>query len=279
MTLYLVGTPIGHRGDMTPRAREVLGEVRTVACEDTRRCRKLFAWLELPAPTLVAFHDHNADESLPRLVERLERGEDVALVTDAGMPAIQDPGYRLVVAARAAGVAVVPVPGPSAFLLALAASGLPSDRFTFLGFAPRKGRTVWWRAALARSETMVVYEAPTRVSATVAEIARIDPKRPLCLAREMTKIHEEFVTGTAEELAETLAARERILGECALVVAGTTTEEGRAAPWPEALAALRASAVGHRLSARDLVDVLSSAYPDARNAIYREVVHAAEQAT
>jgi 16S rRNA (cytidine1402-2'-O)-methyltransferase len=279
MTLYLVGTPIGHRGDMTPRAREVLGEVRTVACEDTRRCRKLFAWLELPAPMLVAFHDHNADESLPRLVERLERGEDVALVTDAGMPAIQDPGYRLVVAARAAGVAVVPVPGPSAFLLALAASGLPTDRFTFLGFAPRKGRTVWWRAALARSETMVVYEAPTRVSATVAEIAQIDPKRPLCLARELTKVHEEFVTGTAEELAETLAARERILGECALVVAGTTTEEGRAAPWPEALAALRASAVGRRLSARDLVDVLSSAYPDARNAIYREVVHAAEQVT
>jgi 16S rRNA (cytidine1402-2'-O)-methyltransferase len=271
LTLYLVGTPIGHRGDMTPRAREVLGAATTVACEDTRTCRKLFAWLELPAPRLVAFHDHNVEEALPGLMARLEGGEDVALVTDAGMPAIQDPGYRLVVAARAANVPVVPVPGPSALLLALAASGLPTDRFTFLGFAPRKGRTSWWRAALARSETVVVYEAPTRVAATVAEIARIDPARPLCLARELTKIHEEFVTGAAGEVSRALAARERIQGECVLIVAGSEGEEERAATWPAALAALRASEVGRRLSSRDMVDVLACAYPDARNAIYRAV--------
>ena len=278
MTLYLVGTPIGHRGDMTPRAREVLGAVATVACEDTRTCRKLFAWLDLPVPTLVAFHDHNASAVLPGLMSRLERGEDVALVSDAGMPAIQDPGYQLVVAAREAGVPVVPVPGPSALLLALAASGLPTDRFAFLGFAPRKGRTVWWRAALARGETVVVYEAPTRIAATVAEIARIDPARRLCLARELTKVHEEFVTGTADEVARALAARERILGECVLVVAGSGAEEGRAVPWREALTCLHASGVAPRLSSRDVVDVLACAYPDARNAIYR-AVHAEGEAT
>lgn len=271
MTLYLVGTPIGNRGDMSARAREVLGTVGVVACEDTRTCRKLFAWLDLPAPELVAYHDHNAGAVLPGILERLVAGQDVALVSEAGMPAIQDPGYRLVRAARKAGVPVVPIPGPSALVVALAASGLPTDRFAFLGFAPRKGRDAWWRDALARAETVVVYEAPTRVATTVETIARIDPERPVSIARELTKLHEEFLGGAAEVLAAELAARGELRGECVLVVGGSPDERGGAVPWSEALDGLRASAAGARLSAREIVEVLACAYPRARNAIYRAV--------
>jgi 16S rRNA (cytidine1402-2'-O)-methyltransferase len=271
MTLYLVGTPIGNQGDMSPRGRGVLASVLLVACEDTRTCRKLFSWLDLPAPELVPYHDRNAERVLPGILARLVAGVDVALVTDAGMPAIQDPGYRLVVAARGRGIPVVPVPGPSAFLLALAASGLPTDRFAFLGFAPRKGREAWWREALEREETVVVYEAPTRAARTAAQVAALAPDRPVCLARELTKVHEEFVGGSARAVAEELAGRERILGECVLVVGGTPAAGGRARPWPEALAALRAGGEAARVSDRDLVEVLAAVYPGERNAIYRAV--------
>ncbi len=271
-TLWLVGTPIGNRGDLTPRAREVLGRVGLVACEDTRTCRALFSWMGVPAPELVAYHDHNAEAVAPGLVARVLAGENLALVTDAGMPAIQDPGYRLVVAAREAGLPVVPVPGPSALVLALAASGLPTDRFAFLGFAPRRGREAWWADAVARPETVVVYEAPTRVADTLAAIAAAAPVRAVCLAREITKVHEEFVTGTAREVTDELAGREgRLRGECVIVVAGAAEEPARARPWHEALRELRRDRTGATLSDRGLVDVLSAIYPGERNAIYRAV--------
>jgi len=270
--LYLVGTPIGNRGDMTSRARQVLAEVPAVACEDTRTCRRLFAWLDVPMPDVIAYHDHNIDTALPTVIARLEIGDDVALVTDAGMPAIQDPGYRLVVGARQRGIEVVPVPGPSALLIALAASGLPTDRFAFLGFAPRRGRESWWREALTRLETIVVYEAPGRVEATAAAITGLAPDRPVCLARELTKLHEEFVIGTAEEVSRSLEGREEpVKGECVLVVGGAGTSDGAALPWPTALARLEASRAGHTMSARDRVEVMACAYPAARNAIYRAV--------
>ena len=271
-TLWLVGTPIGNRGDLAPRAREVLGRVGLVACEDTRTCRVLFSWMDVPCPELVAYHDHNAETAAPGLVARILAGEDVALVTEAGMPAIQDPGYRLVVAAREVGVPVVPVPGPSALVLALAASGLPTDRFAFLGFAPRRGREAWWAGAVTRPETVVVYEAPTRVADTLAAIAAAAPERGVCLAREITKVHEEFVTGTARDVVAQLAAREgRLRGECVIVVAGAAEEPARARPWREALGELRRDRTGVTLSARGLVDVLAAVYPGERNAIYRAV--------
>jgi 16S rRNA (cytidine1402-2'-O)-methyltransferase len=271
--LWLVGTPIGNLGDLAPRAREVLARARVVACEDTRTCRALYSWMGNPAPELVAYHDHNAEAVAPSLVARLAAGEDVAVVSEAGMPAIQDPGYRLVVAARRAGIRVVPVPGPSAPLLALAASGLPTDRFAFLGFAPRKGRAAWWAEALARAETHVVFEAPTRVPATLEAIAAADPERRICLAREITKLHEEFLSGRAREVADELAAREgRLRGECVIVVAGAGEGRApRARPWTDALRALRADRTGGGLSARALTDVLACVYPGERNAIYRAV--------
>lgn len=277
-TLYLVGTPIGHRGDMTERARSVLAEVPLVACEDTRTCRKLFAWLQVPAPELLVYEDHSAERATSRVLERLEEGEDVALVSEAGMPAIQDPGYRLVSEARRRGFAVVPVPGPSALLLALAASGLPTDRFAFLGFAPRRGREAWWGEALSRRETVVVYESPRRVAATVSAIAAVDPGRPLVLARELTKVHEEFVDGTAEEVeAEITGRAEPLRGECVIVVQGTGAPGASAVPWPDALGRLRALEIGRSLSRRDLVEILSAAYPGERNAIYA-AVHDAQEA-
>ncbi|MGH7571934.1 MAG: 16S rRNA (cytidine(1402)-2'-O)-methyltransferase [Gemmatimonadota bacterium] len=276
-TLYLVGTPIGHREDMAERARSVLAKVPLVACEDTRTCRKLFAWLELPVPELLVYEDHSAERAMPRLLERLEGGADVALVSEAGMPAIQDPGFRVVSEARRRGFAVVPVPGPSAFLLALAASGLPTDRFTFLGFAPRRGREAWWGEALGRSETIVVYESPRRVAATLAAIVAVDPERPVVLARELTKVHEEFVDGTAEEVQAEITSREEPLrGECVVVVRGAEAPRVTAIPWPEALDRLRSLEVGRSLSRRDLVEVLSAVYPGERNAIYA-AVHAAQE--
>jgi len=272
-SLWLVGTPIGNRADLAPRAREILGRVGIVACEDTRTCLALYGWMGLKPPELVAYHDHNAGAVAPRLVARLAAGEDVALVSEAGMPAIQDPGYRLVVAAREAGIDVVPVPGPSALILALAAAGLPTDRFAFLGFAPRRGREAWWSEALERSETVVVYEAPTRVPGTLAAIAELAPERAVCLARELTKVHEEFVAGTAGSVAAELAGREgRLRGECVIVLGGTG-EAGapRPLPWREALRELRRDRTGKDLSARGLVDVLACVYPGERNAIYRAV--------
>lgn len=273
-TLYLVGTPIGNREDLAPRAKAVLGAVEAVACEDTRTCRHLYGWMGLPAPETIAYHDHNAEAALPGVIRRLEAGRDVALVSDAGMPAIQDPGYRLVVAARRAGLRVVPVPGPSAFAVALAASGLPTDRFAFLGYAPRKGRERWWRAALDRPETVVVYESPRRVADTVAAVAALAPDRPACVARELTKVHEEFVTGSAAEVARELTARDRIRGECVVLVGGAPeSREIGAVPWRRALENLEGVRVADRLTDRDKVEVLTCAYPEARNAIY-EAVHA-----
>lgn len=274
-TLYLVGTPLGNRGDLTPRSRDILAAVSVVACEDTRVCRRLFAWLGLSPPeTVLTYHDHNAAEAVPKVLDRLLAGQDVALVSDAGMPAIQDPGYRLVVAARETGLDVVPVPGPSAVVLALSASGLPTDRFVFLGFAPRRGRDGWWNETLSRGETIVVYEGPSRILATVETIARLEPERRVCVARELTKLHEEFITGEAAQVARSMAeSGSPLKGEFVLIVGGSGGSSGaRPRAWPEALEGLLESRAGRRMSARDKVEILSIVYPGERNAIY-EAIH------
>lgn len=278
-TLYLVGTPIGHQGDMSARARDALEKASLVACEDTRTCRKLFTWLGLPAPEMVVYEDHTAEGAVSRVLERIEGGESVALVSEAGMPAIQDPGYRLIAEARRRGIKVVPVPGPSALLLALAASGLPTDRFAFLGFAPRRGRARWWREALSRTETIVVYESPRRMAGTLAAIAAIDPDRPLVIARELTKIHEEFVVGTAAEVEAEVGARaDPLKGECVLVVRGGPLGDAEAVPWGEAVTRLQRLDLGRPLSRRDLVEILAAIYPGERNAIYAAIQAAGEGA-
>jgi 16S rRNA (cytidine1402-2'-O)-methyltransferase len=217
-TLYLVATPIGNLEDITLRALRILREVSVIACEDTRHTQKLLSHYEIRRP-LVSYHQHNERTRAAELVARIEQGESVALVSDAGMPLVSDPGHRLVALAIERGIAVVPVPGASALLAALAAAGMPGDEFTFAGFLPSRSgerRRALERLA-AEPRTLVLYEAPHRLRATLRGALDILGNRPAVVARELTKIHEEFVRGSLEELLAHFAAEPR--GEVTLLIA------------------------------------------------------------
>lgn len=220
--LYVVATPLGNLADLSPRAAQTLAAVAVIAAEDTRHSRPLLNHYGIRTP-LLALHEHNEAAQTGRLIERLRQGEDVALISDAGTPAISDPGQRLVAAAHAAGVSVVPLPGPCAAVAALSASGLPSARFAFEGFLP--ARAAARRAALAalveEPRTLIFYEAPHRLLDLLDDMAAVFGDRPLALAKELTKIHEAVINGDAESLKAWLRAesgRER--GEFVLVVQG-----------------------------------------------------------
>lgn len=216
--LYVVATPIGNLGDLSARAVETLTKVARVAAEDTRRTRGLLTHLGLSKP-LDRLDAHASTHDVTRVLERLLAGEDVALVTDAGTPVVSDPGTELVRVAVEAGVRIVPIPGPSAVLAALVASGLSGGSFRFLGFLPRKGSDRRDALETVRStpEVVVLFESPERTAETLADLARIMPQRRCVVARELTKMHEEFVRGTVDELARLLAERE-LLGEVTLVL-------------------------------------------------------------
>lgn len=228
-TLYLVATPIGNLGDITARAVEVLRSVEVIACEDTRHSRILLDanGISTPTTSLPAFAE---GERAERLVERLKSGASIALISDAGSPAISDPGERLVAECVAAGLAIVPIPGPSAVIAALSASGLPTSRFHFLGFLPRQ--TGEARAMLDEvaglSATLVLYESPRRVVETLALLREALGDRRACVARELTKRHETFVRGTLSSVRDVMSAGE-VLGEIAIVVEGRQL----AARWSE----------------------------------------------
>jgi 16S rRNA (cytidine1402-2'-O)-methyltransferase len=220
-TLYVVATPLGNLGDLSQRAIETLRRVPIVAAEDTRRVRGLLSHLDAH-PRVLSFHAHSPERRQAALVELLAVGSDVALVTDAGTPAVSDPGASLVQAARQAGFNVVPIPGPSAVGAALSAAGLPADRYLFLGFIPRKGRE---RDRLLRLTaespwTTVLYEAPGRLADLLIDLSELaGGTRPAVVARELTKVHEEFRAGTLAELASYYGESEP-RGEVTLVVAG-----------------------------------------------------------
>lgn len=220
-TLYVVGTPIGNLGDMTYRAVEILRGVGVIAAEDTRTTRKLLQHYEIHTP-LISFFEHNAAARIEPLLDRLTR-DDVALVSDAGMPGISDPGYELVTAAVALGVPIVPVPGPSAPITALAVSGLPTDAFTYLGFLPRRSgeRRRALAAVASEQRTLVLLEAPHRVVAMLQDAQAVLGDRPAVLAREITKVYEEFLRGRISTLLEQLAARPP-RGEFTIVLAGAS---------------------------------------------------------
>jgi 16S rRNA (cytidine1402-2'-O)-methyltransferase len=266
-TLYVVSTPIGNMGDFSFRAVEVLKTVSAVLAEDTRHTRNLFDRYEIKTP-MLAYHEHNEARSAPRLVERLVRGESLALVSDAGTPLLSDPGERLVQAAAAAGVPVVPVPGASALLAALVASGIAADRFTFYGFLDRTGgerRTVLDEIATAR-HTSILYEAPNRLAATLSELeARGAADRPAAVAREMTKQFEEVRRGTLSALRAYYEGSPP-RGEIVLVIAGAPEA---AAPTEEVVRervrALRASG----MSARDAAASAAKELGVGKNAAYR----------
>src|SRR5437660_475278 len=224
--LVVCPTPIGNLEDVTLRVLAALREADVVACEDTRRTRTLLDRYGVRGP-LVSYHEHNEDRRAAELVERMRGGEVVALVSDAGMPLISDPGFVLVRACVAAGLAVEVLPGPSAALAALVASALPADRWRFAGFLPRKRGEL--TGAFRAPETLVAFESPRRVASSLEVLARLDPDRPVAVCRELTKIHEEIVRGTAAELAERYrAAPPR--GEVVLVVGGATAPAPDIAP-------------------------------------------------
>ncbi len=265
-TLYIVSTPIGNLGDLSARALETLRTADAILAEDTRHTRALLTHFELHTP-LESYHEHNEAATTPGLVGRLQLGATLALVSDAGTPLLSDPGARLVRAAAAAGVAVVPVPGASALLAALVGAALPVDRFTFFGFVPRKGperRTLLADVAALR-HTAVLYEAPGRVAETLADLAAAGAgDRDAVVARELTKQFEEFLRGTVQALAAQCAATPP-RGEMVLVVAG-----GEAPTLDEAALKARATALrAEGLSARDVVRVLMEDEGAPRNLAYR----------
>jgi 16S rRNA (cytidine1402-2'-O)-methyltransferase len=219
-TLYVVATPIGHLDDVTRRALEVLASVELAACEDTRRTRKLLSHFGVRT-RLISCHEHNEKRRVPEILRHLAAGRSVALVTDAGTPCISDPGHRLVRAARAAGVPIESIPGPSALTAALSISGIPADRFVFLGFLDAKGsgRRRALEGLAAEARPIVLMEAPHRIVRTLRDLEKtVGGERRCFLGRELTKLHEEHMEGTLAAIRRTLEAREEILGEIVLVL-------------------------------------------------------------
>ena len=213
--LTVCPTPIGNLEDLSPRARRALGDADLVACEDTRRTGLLFERLDIPRPRLVSNHEGNEAERAVQIAQQIERGARVVLVSDAGMPAISDPGYRLIRTCIDRDLEVEVLPGPSAVTTALIASGLPADRWRFEGFLPRRAGEL--ERVLHSAETVVAFESPRRLPASLAALASLAPNRPAAVCRELTKLHEEVARGTLGELARQF--RDQVKGEIVVVVA------------------------------------------------------------
>jgi 16S rRNA (cytidine1402-2'-O)-methyltransferase len=269
-TLYVVSTPIGNLEDLSPRAKDVLSRVDVLACEDTRVTGKLQRRFGIRTPAL-SYHEHNELARSRELLARLQAGKDVALVSDAGTPLVSDPGYRLVRAAREAGVPVRAIPGPSAVLAALAVSGLPASRFTFVGFLPPKGKARA-RAVLelrAFDHTLVLFESGTRIGSLLQDLAKALGPRKAALLREMTKLHEEHRSGSLLDLAQWASSRD-FKGELTLVVSGER---------PEALPAVEVSSLAPRFrelreqghSARAAAKLLAKERGLASREVYRQL--------
>ncbi len=271
-TLFVVATPIGNLEDITRRALRVLGEVKVVACEDTRRTRTLLTHFGLATPT-VSYHEHNESSRAAELVARLLDGESVALVSDAGTPCISDPGYRLVREAAAAGIDVIPIPGASAAVTALSASGLATDTFLFVGFLPskRSARKARLAEIAGVRETIVFYEAPHRIGAMLEDLREAFGDREVAVARELTKLHEEFVRGSVSEVIGKLTA-ERHRGEFVVVVEGASdrgvASGDDAIPAGERVAALEAEG----MSRMDAVKRVAKERGLPKRVVYGEVV-------
>jgi 16S rRNA (cytidine1402-2'-O)-methyltransferase len=273
-TLRICGTPIGNLGDVSQRLRETLAHATVIACEDTRRTRALLTALGIPAPKLERLDANTEERGAARLVQRLVQGDDIALVTDAGMPSVSDPGTRLVQAAAAAGVVVEVIPGPSAVTAALAASGIDGDGFAFIGFLPRTSGGLNARLDTADSwgVPLIAFEAPSRLPRTLTALAARDPERRLVVCRELTKLHEQVVRGSTAEVAAQF--REPPPGEVTIVLAAGTP---RAAGGPSesdldgALVELRNSGLGARRASE--IAALLSGLP--RRELYKRLTDAA----
>ena len=275
-TLYVVATPIGHRDDITLRALKILAAVGLIAAEDTRKTRRFLDYHGISG-NLISYHEHNENERTPKLLAKLKNGTSIALVSNAGTPTVSDPGYRLINSAAENDVPLVPVPGVSAAAAALSVSGLPTDAFIFTGFPSRKKvRRSKQLDQLAReSRTMIFYESPNRIISLIKEIVAAMGDRYGVLAREMTKIHEEFIRGPLSEILENLEARPGIKGECTLLVSGRgeTSDEHWETVKNEFQALLESSAEPVSALARKI----SQKYGLPRNRVYQEMLKIKKQ--
>jgi 16S rRNA (cytidine1402-2'-O)-methyltransferase len=274
-TLFVVATPIGNLEDITVRALRVLREVALIAAEDTRRTAHLLARHAIATPT-TSLHAHNEHKKASSLVERLRSGDSIALVSDAGTPTISDPGSELVAAAVAAGIRVEPIPGPSAILAALTASGLPSDSFAFLGFPPTKSkeRKAWFDRLIHVGGTVVFFEAPHRIARTLSELRLVAGNCPIILARELTKTHEELVRGPIDQLLDRLPAER---GEFTIVVdiGQTTDNDAVAIPDDNVLAEQFGElTINKRQSRRQAIADLARRHRLSANKVYQAIERA-----
>lgn len=273
-TVYLVSTPIGNLEDITGRALRVLGEVDLIACEDTRHTQKLLNHYGIKTKT-ISYHEHNERERAVELLGRLRTGASIAVVSDAGTPGINDPGFRLVQLANENGVPVVPIPGPSALVAALVASGLPTDEFFFAGFLPPRSNARRVRLEELRDipATLVFYEAPHRIAATLKDAREILGEREAVVARELTKLHEEFARGRLSELVERFSSPERARGEMVLVIDRAVIESAdREEDLTGSVAALVATFESEGLDHRAALKKAARSLGLSRDEAYRRLV-------
>jgi len=265
-TLYVVATPIGNLEDITLRALRVLKEVDVIAAEDTRHTQILLSHYGIHTP-LTSYHEHNEKTKARQLMSRLERGEQIALVSDAGTPAISDPGYRLAVEAIRGGIPVIPIPGASALTAVLSAGGLPTDRFVFDGFLPAKKqeRRARLRALSSETGTLVIYEAPHRLTETLNDLAEILGDREIVLAREVSKVHEEFLRGRLTEVAKQVAGRE-IKGELTLLIGGS---RGQSEVSQEQIEKEIRKLKDDGLRVKEIAEILGEKYGYSKKEVYR----------
>jgi 16S rRNA (cytidine1402-2'-O)-methyltransferase len=273
--LIIVGTPIGNLSDMSPRAIDALRAVDLILCEDTRHTRKLLTHFGIETPA-ESYHEHNEDEKAPQLVGRIEAGQSFALVSDAGMPLVSDPGYRIVRLAREKGIEIEPIPGPMAAVLALVASGIAPLPFTFLGFSPhRQGeRLDFYRHAAELGHTVVVYESPERVLASLEDALEVFGDAEAAVARELTKLHEEIISGPMTSVLAQLVARGRIYGEITLVIGRAPRVKEEVSPTDITAEFERLRASGMRRN--DAVKIVAEKFGLRKNDVYRLLVSAAE---
>lgn len=269
--LVVVGTPIGNLSDFSPRAIEALKSADTILCEDTRHTRKLLTHFGIETPT-ESYHEHNEDEKAPRLLERLEGGATLALVSDAGLPVVSDPGYRIVRLARENGIAVEPVPGPFAGVLALVASGVAPLPFTFLGFTPhREGqRRDFYRRAAEFGHTVILYESPERVITSLEDARQSFGDAEVTVARELTKMHEEIISGTIGSVLESLCSRDSIKGEITIVLGAPVVEAAEASR--EELSAEFKRLRDSGMRRNDAIKAVAEKFGMRRNEVYKKLV-------
>lgn len=270
--LYIVATPIGHMGDMTFRAVGILKTVDVIAAEDTRTTARLLSHYDI-STRLISCHEHNESERARQILQRLGAGQSAALVSDAGTPGLSDPGYRIALSAIREGFRVVPVPGACAAVAALSAAGMPSDRFLFAGFPPKKPgplRTLLEDLS-GRKETLVFYESPHRIVSLLGSIRNRMGERYVVVARELTKLHEEFIRGTAGEVETALRQKEKVRGEITLLVSGKPDEKP-GIPDPEELAAEILRCLPDNPSTTRLAAELARRYNCSKNDMYQAIL-------